>query len=481
MKSSYKRFMSGMLALFMVLTLVFTGIPGDAFAASITYSKQSNSGTRDVICTSLDGTSASSYYTSSYTFDALSQQGSNQLLQSLRTLMTSTHKKTSSYDNCRDYANRTDCENGDGKVLLVYTSYSATMSQYNGWNREHVWPKSLGGNNTSGGGADLHHIRPSDASVNSSRGNKKYGNVNGGTAKYGNNPATGYLGGHYNSTYFEPLDNVKGDVARICLYVYVRWGSNWGADSITEVFQSVDVLLEWMAIDPVDTWEMGRNEVVENIQGNRNVFIDYPEYAWLLFGEDVPSNLTTPSGNNGTSANPGGTTTPPVTNPPVTNPPVTNPPATNPPATKPATTPVATTPATTPVATTPVATTPATQPSGGTTTPPASQPSQEVQPTTKPEPIPLATNYVDPPTLPKSTEPSDEGNIIPGMNDTLATVLIIVVGVLVVGGATYFLIVYFAVIRPKKMAAAAEVPAEETPDETPAEETPDEISTEENE
>ena len=65
--------------------------------------------------------------------------------------------------------------------------------------------------------------------------------------------------GHYNSTYFEPLDNVKGDVARICLYVYVRWGSNWGADSITEVFQSVDVLLEWMAIDPVDTWEMGRN------------------------------------------------------------------------------------------------------------------------------------------------------------------------------------------------------------------------------
>ena len=305
MKLYMKRFTSGLMALLLVLSLVFTGIPRDVFAASITYSTTYNSGTRDEICTSLDGTGASDYYTSPYTFDTLSQQGSSQLLQSLRTLMTDTHTYRSSYDNCRDYAYQTDCENGDGRVVLLYTSYSATMDQYNGWNREHVWPKSLGGNSTSGGGADLHHIRPSDAGVNSSRGNKKYGDSNNGTAKYGTNPATGCLGGHYNSTYFEPLDNVKGDVARICLYVYVRWGSAWGADSITEVFQSVDVLLEWMEIDPVDTWEMGRNEVVENIQGNRNVFIDYPEYAWLLFGRDVPEDITTPSDNDGTTSNPG--------------------------------------------------------------------------------------------------------------------------------------------------------------------------------
>lgn len=304
MNSLMKRMSAGLLALCVVLSLVFVGIPGDAFASSITYSATSNSGTRDVICTSLDGTSASSYYTSSYTFDALSQQSSNQLLQSLRTLMTSTHKKIASYDDCKNYADQTDCENGNGKVLLLYTSYSATMSQWNGWNREHVWPQSLGGGNTSGGGADLHHIRPSDQGVNSSRGNKKYGDSNNGTAKYGSNPATGCLGGHYNGTYFEPLDNVKGDVARICLYVYVRWGSNWGADSITDVFQSVDVLLEWMELDPVDTWEMGRNEVVENIQGNRNVFIDYPEFAWLIFGKDVPDDYNTPSDNGGSAVNP---------------------------------------------------------------------------------------------------------------------------------------------------------------------------------
>jgi hypothetical protein len=74
------------------------------------------------------------------------------------------------------------------------------------------------------------------------------------------------------------------------------------------VFQSIDVLLEWCALDPVDTWEMGRNEVVENIQGNRNVFIDYPELAWLLFDREIPDNMVTPSGEamNGEGGNVGG-------------------------------------------------------------------------------------------------------------------------------------------------------------------------------
>jgi endonuclease I len=276
------------------------------------YSSQYNSGQRDVVCTTLDGTSADDYYTGSYEYDVLDDYSGNTLYNMLQTLMRSTHTYKSTYDDCHYKANRTDCENengSDNKLLLIYTSYTATQSQWNGWNREHVWPKSLGGDTTTGGGADLHHIRPSDASVNSSRGNKKYGNAPGGTAKYGSNPASGYLGGHYNSTYYEPLDNVKGDVARICLYVHVRWGSDWGASSITSVFQSIDVLLEWCALDPVDTWEMGRNEVIEDIQGNRNVFIDYPELAWLLFNREIPTDMTTPSGNasgNNQGGNQGG-------------------------------------------------------------------------------------------------------------------------------------------------------------------------------
>ena len=293
----------GLFSLLLIVAIVASLLTFSTSAASsepAKYSKEYNSGQRGVVCTTLSGTSAGSYYSGTYTYDSLSQMNANTLKSSLRSLMKSTHTYDSSDNDCHYMANQTDCENENGKdnkLLLLYTSYTATQSQWNGWNREHVWPQSLGGGNTSGGGADLHHIRPSDAGVNSSRGNKKYGESGANaTSKYGSNPATGYLGGTYNSTYFEPNDNVKGDVARICLYVLVRWGSDWGADSITEVFQSVDVLLEWCELDPVDTWEMGRNEVIQAIQGNRNVFIDYPEYAWILYDREIPDDMVTPSG-----------------------------------------------------------------------------------------------------------------------------------------------------------------------------------------
>ena len=317
MGNKMRNIKKSIIALILLISVIaYTIVPVSAATEPASYSKTANSGERGVVCTTLDGTSADDYYTDSYTYDRLADLSASELLLQLRGLMTSTHTYQSSYDDCHYKADKTDCENGDGKVLLIYTSYSATMSQWNGWNREHVWPKSLGGNTTTGGGADMHHIRPSDAGVNSSRGNKKYGYAgSNATEKYGTNPATGYLGGTYNSTYFEPVDEVKGDVARICLYVYVRWGSDWGATSITKVFQSVDVLLEWCALDPVDTWEMGRNEVIENIQGNRNVFIDYPELAWLIFDREIPTNMTTPSGEAGEGSSSGGssggsTTTP---------------------------------------------------------------------------------------------------------------------------------------------------------------------------
>ncbi len=302
-----KRLLAALLVLF-ILAQYLPGIIVVSAADTLqyNYSGTSNSGKRDEVGTTLNGTGAADYYGTDYDYATLSQQSSSALLSSLRTLMTSTHTKTSSYDNCKNMADQTDCELNNGKVTLLYTDVSTTSSD---WNREHVWPKSLGGFSTSGPGADLHHIRPTDNQVNTNRDNNKYGNVSNGTSSYGKNAANGVLGGYYNSTYFEPLDNVKGDVARICLYMYVRYGGSYSkCSSITNVFQSVDVLLQWCQEDPVDTWELGRNEVVEGYQGNRNVFIDYPEYAWLLFGKSVPSNMTTPSqGGTGTTTpnNPG--------------------------------------------------------------------------------------------------------------------------------------------------------------------------------
>lgn len=273
---------------------------------TIVYSDEYNSGVRHQLCETLDGTGAEDYLENNgYDFYELADMTSDDLLDSLRSLMTETHTKITNYDNCRDYSNKTDCENADGTtVVLLYSSIDSNMDEYTtnmtgGWNREHVWPKSLGGYNESRGGADLHHVRPADSSVNSSRGNKLYGESGSNFDTSYTSSAMGRIpGGTYNTTYFEPFDNVKGDVARICLYVYVRWGSEYPGycDDITNVFQSIDVLLEWCALDPVDTWEMGRNEVVEAIQGNRNVFIDYPELAWTLFDRDIPVDMVTPSG-----------------------------------------------------------------------------------------------------------------------------------------------------------------------------------------
>ena len=289
-----------MASAFMIL-LVISTIAVSAFAEKKTYSDSQNSGIRDEICLSLEGTGAESYY-SGNEYEKLSAMSDSELLAALRSLMTVTHTYKSTYAESRDLASKTDCEGGNGKIVLLYTSNTVEFSDFIGsgsigWNREHVWPKSLGGFENSGAGADLHHVRPDDVTTNSKRGNLKFGNAAGGSEVKGSSLVSGALGGYSLGGYFEPLDNVKGDVARICLYVYVRYGTELSkCSSITNVFESVDVLLEWCESDPVDTWEMGRNEVVGKIQGNRNVFIDYPEYAWLIFGREVPENMTTPSG-----------------------------------------------------------------------------------------------------------------------------------------------------------------------------------------
>lgn len=297
-----KRILSLVVALCLILSLCPVTLADSGKQHD--YAAGANSGIRHEVCTSLLGTSADSYYTGSYTYDNLSQLCGDDLLAALRTLMTETHEYKSTYANCRDWAVLTDCQNGDGVTIsLIFTSYVATWNDWcnepgNIWDREHVWPQSLGGFKTSGAGADLHHIRPVDRNINSGcHSNKKYGNAPGGTTAKGV-ANTGYaIGGTYNSTYFEPLDNAKGDIARICLYMYARYGNEYPlCNDLTNVFESVDVLLEWCALDPVDTWEMGRNEVVGDIQGNRNVFIDYPELAWLLFDEDIPTDMITPSG-----------------------------------------------------------------------------------------------------------------------------------------------------------------------------------------
>ena len=303
-KSNKENDMKKSLRIVSILTLIFILISALCINTSAAVSAPSirNTGTRDVVCLELSD-AAKNYYTENYTFNVLANKTDAELLSSLRALMTSTHTGKASYANCKDYALYTDCQNGfeSNETSLLYSSYTANSTQWasdgsNGWNREHVWPKSLGGfENNDTPGCDLHHVRPADAKINSTRNNNKYGKVTNGKDVTG--VITTLSGGYYANSRYEPLDNVKGDVARICLYVYVRYGSEYNkCSNITNVFESVEILLEWCELDPVDTWEMSRNDVVYSVQGNRNVFIDYPEYAWLLFEEEIPTEMQTPSG-----------------------------------------------------------------------------------------------------------------------------------------------------------------------------------------
>lgn len=259
-------------------------------------------------------------------YAAITATGGNELLGQVHDLITTTHTYYSSYDNCRtaSYVLKTD-PGTNGQLMEFYTQENLSSTWQSGangtWNREHVWCKSLSNglwtnvsNPTTGGGADLYHIRPTETTLNSARGNNKYGEVDGGTPAYykdtsGKNVA---IGGYNKSSVFEPLDKVKGDVARIIMYVYTHYNtysnvygttngkgnsSFFGTLKFANVVSAnsesaaIDLLLKWHNSDPVDQIEINRNDAVYSIQGNRNPFVDHPEYADYIWGDSTSVKL----------------------------------------------------------------------------------------------------------------------------------------------------------------------------------------------
>lgn len=207
-----------------------------------------------------------------------------ELKKALRDLITTTHKYRTSYNDLRTMTAKTDRDpNNSSNIILIYSRLSVKSTWDGGdtWNREHVWPQSKGWFSTSGAGSDIHHLRPADNSANSSRGNKPYGLI---PNRESNKKLlqNKYLYGYSNSTYFEPLDEVKGDVARIIFYLLVRYSESDNY-RITNVAQSMEMLLDWNVSDPVDNLEIRRNEEAYKIQGNRNPFIDYADFANEIF------------------------------------------------------------------------------------------------------------------------------------------------------------------------------------------------------
>jgi len=289
------RIMKRGFALVMALVLCLGVLSGISVEASAVTPGMYNWGIRGNIASTLSPAAEAFYADNNTSYDLLaaldgtsnlSAMASSELYQELKDLMASNHTYKTSYDATRDMYAYTDCEGGGGKISSFYSGKEIGPAWDSGstWNREHTWPnsKGLAGQDEN----DIMMLRPTYKNENGARGNKAYGE------------SAGYY--HPNSESNGAYD-VRGDVARIFLYVYVRWGnvngngeySTWGTNGVME---SKEVLLKWMAADPVDTWELGRNDVVETITGTRNVFVDYPELAFLLFNEAVPTGMVTPSG-----------------------------------------------------------------------------------------------------------------------------------------------------------------------------------------
>ncbi|MBE6750502.1 MAG: hypothetical protein E7560_05000 [Ruminococcaceae bacterium] len=300
MKRILKHGMALLLAVVLCVSLMPTAhFAADAATVDYVYSGDYiyNWGTRGETATFLSP-NAEAFYTGNNKYDDLSALAggtgvsdapSSALYSSLQALMVNAHDYQTSYNATKDLYQYTDCQNS-GKITKAISSFYSGVAigpawgTAPSWNREHTWPnsKGLGGMDEN----DIMMLRPTASSENTSRGNKAYGES---TGYYNPNSAS-------NGAY-----DLRGDVSRIFLYVYVRWGnvngngqySTWGTNGVME---SLDILLEWMEADPVDTWELGRNDSVQAITGTRNVFVDYPELAFTLFGAEIPEDMATPSG-----------------------------------------------------------------------------------------------------------------------------------------------------------------------------------------
>lgn len=293
MKHSVRRMTSA----FLVVLLCISLLSGVSFAADVNYQTGNpgsfnnvilNWGTRGTTATFLSPNAQAFYEDNHMTYQQLAAQAgasnvssvpSSQLYKTLQTLMRSNHAVTTSYSATKALYSYTDCqENSRNKMTCFYSGTRIGPDWDGTWNREHTWPnsKGLGGQDEN----DIMMLRPTDISANSSRGNTAFGE---------------------SSSFYDPNEesngvyNLRGDVARIFLYTYVRWGNTSYAWGSSGVMQNKEVLLKWMEEDPVDTWELGRNDSVESITGTRNVFVDYPELAFVLFDEEIPSDMPTPS------------------------------------------------------------------------------------------------------------------------------------------------------------------------------------------
>ncbi|WP_100914729.1 endonuclease [Pseudoalteromonas spongiae] len=195
-------------------------------------------------------------------------------------------------------------ENPTGQDSYNYIAVTNQCGSYNSeadcYNREHSFPKSWFGGKVEPMNSDIHHIFATDGYVNAKRGSYPFGEVSSASFVSNNGSKLGSAASStgYNGTVFEPIDEFKGDFARAYFYMATRYQNvigSWQGNSSSandvlngttnQVFENwvVALLLKWHNNDPVSQLERDRNQAAYDYQGNRNPFVDHPEFVDMIW------------------------------------------------------------------------------------------------------------------------------------------------------------------------------------------------------
>jgi endonuclease I len=204
-----------------------------------------------------------------------------------------------SYDSARQYMSLLDRDpSNSSRILLIYnrTSVSGTWDSGVTWNREHIWPESLlsGSQNQ-----DAFNLRPANPVINSERGNDPFGTVNTNSQPTTFGPVNSNNG---SGSYWFPGNADKGDVARTIFYMATRYSNLNVANGQAGNLRMGDLqsLLRYHYQDAPDDFERRRNHYIYSqslnptyYQGNRNPYIDRPEFVWAAFGSGANDSQIT--------------------------------------------------------------------------------------------------------------------------------------------------------------------------------------------
>ena len=267
----------------------------------------------------------------------------------LASLITSTHTTYTSYSGSSKNALNNVWPQSDvdprnpnsGKMVWFYTGTLTSGSNFGSTagttNREHVWAKrgsnsaAFDGDAQKNVGSDAHHLRPTEVNLNNARGDKWFDELTpgssgvtiaaqNGSTTYGTAP-DGLC--YTNSNYFYPAKGYRGATARILFYVQTRWGDKYGLEfsdtlqhSNVKLIGIISTLMKWHLEEPPTEEEIYHNNIIAGIQGNRNPFIDHPEYAEIIYcnnGQSYNNALKNMVSQYGSylNSNPGGGTVPP--------------------------------------------------------------------------------------------------------------------------------------------------------------------------